>query len=275
MSDRHPTLPLPDPAAQWVLQSAPPRRPRRAWPWIVALLVVVALAVGAWFAGESIARGIVERTIREQAITQLSLPADQHIDVDLPGPVLPQLIGGRLDTLTLSGRDVRFDQLSGDVVVHATGIPIRGDAPVQTASATVTLDETQVRALLGTVPDFPVDTVTLAAPNIDASIQLQLFGLAVPVGVGLTPSAAAGQLVLTPDTLRVAGAEVPAETLVDQFGALARTVVRDWEVCIAQYLPAGLTLTAVRVDGADVVADFDIAGAMVTDPALREPGTCP
>ena len=94
-ADEHPTQPLPDPSATWILQtdaSAPAPRRHRRWPWLVAVLAVAALAVGAWFAGEYIARGIVERTIREQVVQQLDLPADQQIDVDIPGQVLPQLI---------------------------------------------------------------------------------------------------------------------------------------------------------------------------------------
>lgn len=269
MTDQHPTLPLPESAAA----PAPARRHRR-WPWLVAALSVVALAVGAWFAGEYIARGIVERTIREQVITQLDLPVDQQIDIELPGQVLPQLISGTLDELTVASDAVSFGALSGDVVVHATGIPIRGDQPITAANATVTLDETEVRALLSTVEGFPADSVALDEPDIVMSMTLQLFALKVPVGVSLTPTATAGELVLTPSTLRVSDAEVPAQALIDQFGALARTVVRDWNVCIAQYLPAGVTLTGVRVEGATVVADLDIDGAIITDPALQANGVC-
>ena len=132
MSDEHPTQPLPESRAQWVLSTdagAPASAPgaptrRRRWPWLVALLAVAALVVGAWFAGEYIARGIVERTIRDQLITHLDLPVDQQIDVDIPGQILPQLISGRLDSLTVSSADVPFRGLSGDVVVRATGIPV-------------------------------------------------------------------------------------------------------------------------------------------------------
>lgn len=282
MSDEHPTQPLPDPRAQWVLSTdagAPASAPgaptrRRRWPWLVALLAVAALVVGAGFAGEYIARGIVERTIRDQLITHLDLPADQQIDVDIPGQILPQLISGRLDSLTVSSADVSFGGLSGDVVVRATGIPIRGDAPAESGSATVTLDEAEVRTLLATVDGFPSETVTLAEPDVVMTTELQLFALTVPVGVSLTPSASAGDLVLTPRTFRVADAEISADALVAQFGAIATTVVRDWDVCIAQYLPAGLTLTSVQVAGEDVVADFDIDGAIVTDAALQQNGTC-
>lgn len=277
-SAEHPTVPLPDPRAQWVLSSdAAAPRPRR-WPWLVALLAVAALAVGAWFAGEYIARGIVERTIRDQITQQLNLPADQQVDIEIPGQVLPQLISGRFDELTIAGTDVPLgtsaDALSGDVVVRASGVPIRGDGAIEDASASVTLDQAQLQTLLGRIDGFPASTVALNDPNIDITMDLQLFALTVPVGVGLTPSASAGQLVLTPATLKVGGADISADALVDQFGAIARTVVRDWNVCIAQDLPAGLTLTGTRVAGETVVADFAIDGAIIEDPALQQPGTC-
>ena len=71
-ADEHPTQPLPDPSATWILQTdASARAPRRhrRWPWLVAVLAVAALAVGAWFAGEYIARGIVERTRGDMTIS--------------------------------------------------------------------------------------------------------------------------------------------------------------------------------------------------------------
>jgi hypothetical protein len=282
MSDQHPTLPLPDLDARWVLStdaSTAPARKRR-WPWLVALIAVVALAVAAWFAGEYIARGIVERTIREQITTQLSLPADQHIDIDIPGQVLPQLISGRFGELTIAGDDVPLggdasaDSLTGDVVVRAVGVPIRRNGSIEDASASVTLDRAQLQTLLGSIDGFPASTVALDESNIDITMDLQLFALTVSVGVGLTPSVSAGQLVLTPATLKVAGADISAEALVDQFGAIARTAVRDWNVCIAKDLPAGLTLTDARVAGQTVVADFAIDGAILHDPALQQPGSC-
>ena len=51
-------------------------------------------------------------------------------------------------------------------------------------------------------------------------------------------------------------------------------MLRDWTICIAQYIPAGATLTGIEVTGDEVVADLDIDGAIVTDPALQELGVC-
>lgn len=277
MSDEHPTVPLPDPGARWVLSSdaaaSAPAPRRRRWPWLVAVLAVIALAVAAWFAGEYIARGIVERTIREQITTNLDLPADQDIRVDVPGAILPALIVGSLPQVTISSDDVPLNGITADVVVSAQDVPIRG-GDWSGAYVTATLDETQLQDLLSTVDGFPASTVALDEPDIDVSMDLQLFALTVPVGVGLTPSASAGKLVLTPDTLQVAGGEISAEALVDQFGAIARTVVRDWEVCIAQYLPAAMTMTDVQVHGQTVVADFEVDSAILQDASAREMGTC-
>ncbi len=276
-SDQHPTQPLPDLQAQWVLStpSAPQKtQKRRRWPWLVAVIVIGALVLGAWFAGEHIARGIVERTIREQAVTQLSLPADQQIDVDLPWPVLPALLVGNLAEVTVSSEDVPLNGITADVVVRARDVPIRRGGDWSGASATVSLDEAQLQALLSTVEGFPAETVEIDAPEVAVTFELNLLVATVPVGVGLKPRAEEGELVLAPSSLRVAGVEISAEAVLQQFGAIASTVVRDWDVCVAEYLPAALTLTEVRVESGAVVADFEIDSAILTDETAREKGTC-
>jgi hypothetical protein len=267
--DTQPTQPL----AEWT-STAPESKRRRAWPWIVAILVVVGLAVAAWFAGEWIARDIVTKTIREQVITQLSLPADQEVGVVVEGAVLPQLIGGSLDDITVSSEDVKLGALVGDVTVHAQDVAIRGDAAAGAASATVVLDPAQLRTLLSTIENFPAESVDLAEPNVAMATELKLFGVGLPVGVALTPSAVDGDIVLTPASLQLAGNEVSADALRDQFGGLADTVLRDWTICIAQYLPAGVELSSIAVVGDEVIADLAIDGAIISDPALQEMGVC-
>lgn len=269
--DTQPTEPFPE--ALMIADEPQPRR-RRVWPWIVAFVIVAGLAVAAWFAADAIARQMITGVVREGVRSQLSLPADQPIDVELAGAVIPQLIGGSFDAVTISSDDVEFGGVTGDVTVTAHDVAVSTDPTMSGATATVELDETQLRALLSSVDGFPVDTVGLAAPDVTMSLDLQLFGVGIPVGVALTPSAAEGDIVLTPDTLEVGGSTVSADALRDQFGALADAVLRDWNVCIAEHLPAGVSLTDVEVVGDQLVADFDVDGRIVTDPALRENGTC-
>lgn len=264
--DAQRTLQLPD----WDHAEAPRRR---VWPWLVAFGIVIVLAVVAWFAADAIARQIVTGVVRDQIRSQLALPASQPIDVEIPGSIIPQLIGGTLDELTVASDDVEVGEFAGDVSVTAQDVPITGGA-LGGATATVRLDEEQLRGLLSTVEGFPADTLGIDAPALTMSMQLQLFGVGVPVGVALMPSAVDGDIVLTPASLQLAGAEIGADELRDQFGQVADLVLRDWAVCVAQYLPAGVTLTDVAVDGDVLVAGFDVDGRIMTDPALRATGTC-
>jgi len=270
--DTQPTQPLP--GAYAYAPPAPTRKRRRAWPWVILIVVVAGLAVAAWFAGEWIAEGIVTKTIRDQVVTQLSLPADQDVDVVVEGAVLPQLIRGSLDDVTVSSEDVALEAFVGDVTVHAQDIAIRGEAAAREATATVVLDLEQLRTLLSTIQDFPTDSLGLAEPDVTMSTELSLFGAALPIGIALTPTAVDGDIVLTPASLDLAGSEITAEQLSDRFGRLTDAVLRDYTICIAQYIPAGVELSSIAVTGDQVIAQLDVDGAIVSDPALQETGVC-
>jgi hypothetical protein len=271
-ADAQPTLPLPDD----MVPAQPEPARRRVWPWIVGFAIVAVLAVAAWFAAEAIARQVISGVVQDQVRTQLSLPADHPVDVEVAGAVLPQLIGGTLDEMTVASDDVPLGDsgVTGDVTVVATDIGVRGDHTLGAATATVSLGEAELRTLLSSVDGFPADSVGLAAPDLTISTELSFFGATVPIGVSLTPSASDGDIVLTPASLTVGSNVVTADAVRAQFGRLADPVTRDWDICIADRLPAGATLTGVEVDGSRLVADFDVDGAIVSDPALQQNGTC-
>jgi hypothetical protein len=266
VADAQLTLPFPPAGEQ-------PRRRRRAWPWVITLLVVLALLVGAAFLAEWLARGAVENTIRTLVVSQLDL-GGQDVDVDVDGIVIPQLISGTLDEVAVSSADVALGPVSGDVAVEITDMPIRADAAAGPGSATVRLDETQLRALLSTVEGFPADGTTIDAPDVTLSTQLSVFGAAVPVGVALLPGVSGVDLSLTPQSFSVGGVELSADGIRSQFGVIADPVLRTWDVCLAQHLPAALSLTSVAAERDQIVATFAIDGAVVIDPALRAKGTC-
>lgn len=253
-----------------------PRRRRNPWPWIIVLVIVFGLVIGAAVGAEAIARGVVQGGIRTLVASQVQLPPGEQAQVEVEGLVLPQLIAGTLNDVTVSADDVTLGPITGDVEVTATGVPIRADAPATGGTATVHLDQTQLAELLSRIDGFPAATVGIAAPNVTASTDVNLFGASIPVGVALTPGASEGSLTLTPASFQVAGTEASADALRSQFGGLADAVLRDWSICIAGDLPAALTLTSVAVDASnEVVATFDVNGNVVTDRALLQNGTCP
>jgi len=251
--------------------TAPRRRTRR---WIAVLVVVVVLLAGALVAAEFIARSAVTSTVRSLVVKNVGLSDDQNVDVSVAGLVLPQLLGGRLDEVAVSSNDVTLGPITGDVRVDLRGVPISGGAAADGGVASVRLDQEQLKALLAEVPDLPASTVALAAPDVNLETSLSLFGISIPVGVGVTPGAAAGELTLTPSSFQVGGNAIDADTLRGQFGGVADAVVNTTSLCIADRLPRGLTLTSATVQGQDLVAMFDVAGGILNDPALQSDGTC-
>ena len=273
MTTPPPAAPTPPVPTLYWDDGPPPRRKRRAWPWVVSLVVVVVLLGGAAFAGEWLARDVVERGVRGALASELGVATDQA-DVQIGGLVIPQLISGRFDEVRIEAQDVSLPGFTGDVEVTARGVPLTADGPLDSADASVTLDQEQLRSLLAGVEGFPEESLGLSGSDVTITVPLNVFGVAIPIGVGLTPSAAGGALVLTPASFTLAGATADAQGLRDRFGAVADIALQPWQVCIASSLPAGLTLTDVAVVDQQVVAQFDIASGILIDSALRDPGVC-
>lgn len=249
---------------------------RRRWPWFVALLVVVGLLVVAWFIADALARGFVTTAVRTAVVQKLDLPADQPVDVEIEGMVIPQLIGGTFHDVRVASADVPIGGTQADVAVHLTDVEYRGDTPGQMTdgSATVTLTEAELRSLADGVDGVDPSSIGLAEPNVTASTKLSLFGASIDIGIALRPSAKSGALVLTPASFTVGGATLSAADLADKFGSLAAPVTESRSICIADKLPAGVTLTGTHVSGSTLVADFAIAGDVAVDSTLQQKGTC-
>lgn len=247
-----------------------PRRRRRGW---VVVIVVVAVLAALVVAAEFAARAIVPQVVRSQLIENLGLPADQAIDVEIPGLVLPQLAVGSIAQMSVSADDVEVEGISGDVRVDIQDAPVRG-GDWSSARAVVLLDEDQVRTILSRVDGFPVDAFRLAPPEVALDTELNLFGAAIPLGVRLSAAAEDGDLVLSPTTFRLGDVDVSADALREQVGPLVGSFAQSWPVCLAQYLPRALTLTGVAVEERGVVATFEIDSAILRDETAQQPGSC-
>lgn len=280
MSDDNHTLPYPDAAAEHptlvIPGSAgageqPTRRRRRRWPWVVLIVVVVlALLV---VAAELVARAVLPGVVRSVVIEKLDLPADQQLDVETEGILLPQLLSGALDTLHLSTDSVTLEGITGAADVTATGVPLRG-GDLGGASGTVTVDQTQFTSLLAG-SDLPVETVEFAAPNATVGGSISLLGAAVPLSLTVTPSAADGDIELTPVAASIGGLDIDLDQLGSNLGSLGEGLTQPQRVCIADRLPAGLTLSGLEIVDDAAVIDLDVDGAIVSDESLQAKGACP
>ncbi|MGM1028893.1 MAG: DUF2993 domain-containing protein [Actinomycetota bacterium] len=251
---------------------ATPRR-RRGRGFLILGIVLVMLAALVVVA-ELIARQMVPDTIRSTVVERLELPADHPVDVEVDGILIPQLLAGTLDDVRIASQDVTVGAFNGDVTAHGTAVPIHGDRPADGGTAEVRMSTEQLRSLLSTIDGFPVETIELEAPNVTASTEVELLGVAIPLGLVLAPGAADGDLVLSPVEGTVAQATVTADQLRQQFGGLLEPLLQDRSVCVASSLPAALTLESIEVLDDEVVAGFTIDGGIIDDPAMQENGTC-
>ncbi|KQR38722.1 MULTISPECIES: LmeA family phospholipid-binding protein [Microbacterium] len=265
----HPTLVIP--GEKDAVAAVPAKRKRKRWPWVL-LIIVVVLALLA-VAAELVVRSVLPGIVRGIVIDQLDLPADQELDVEADGILIPQLIGGTLDTLHLSTDSVTLQGITGAVDVTATGVPLRG-GDLSGATGTIRIDESQFTTLLAGT-DLPVDTVTLDAPNATVAGTVSVLGIAIPVSLTVTPGIAEGDLELTPVGLTIGGLEVDADQVGSSLGSLGDRLTETQRVCIADQLPAGITLTGLEIDGTEAVIDVDVDGAIATDASLLDKGVCP
>ena len=265
----HPTLVIPGSASVQESEEAPRRR--RRWPWVL-LIVVVVLAL-LLVAAELLARAVLPGVVRSIVVEQLDLPADQQLDVETQGVLLPQLIGGTLDSLHLSTDSVTLQGITGAADVTATGVPLHG-GDLGGASGTIRVDQTQFTSLLAGT-DLPLESVAFDAPNATVSGTFTVLGAAVPVSLTVTPGAVDGDLELTPVAASVGGLDIDLDRVGSTLGSLGQGLTQPQRVCIADQLPAGLTLTGLEIDGDAAVIDLDVNGAIVTDATLQAKGVCP
>lgn len=248
-----------------------PRRSRRGAVWIVVVVLLVGLPVAA----EVAARIVAPQLIRDRIVESLGLAPDQRIDVDIPTPLLlPLLAVGQLPELRLSAEEVELDGITADVEVVALDVPMYVDADWSDGDATLVLDEEETRRLLSRVEGFPADAFALDPPEIAIDTSFEVFGAEVPVGVRLSAEADDDRLLLSPTTFRLAGSDVSADALRRQLGPLVGSLLEDWPVCVAEHLPAALTLEDVAIEDRGVVASFEIDSAILHDDAAQQPGSC-
>lgn len=281
MSDDHHTLPYPDAGAENSTLAIPgsagehptdatPHK-RRRWPWVLLITVVVLAALVV--AAEFIARAVLPGIMRSVVVEQLDLPDDQQLDVEIEGILLPQLIGGTLDSLHFSTDSVTLEGISGAAEVTATGVPLRG-GDLGGAAGTIRIGQAEFTSLLTGI-DLPIESVEFKAPNATVSGSFTVFGATVPLSLTVAPGAVDGALELTPVAASVGGFDINLDQVGSMLGSLGQGLTQPQRVCIADQLPAGLTLTGVEIVDGTAVIEIDVDGAIVSDPSLQDRGVCP
>ncbi|WP_411701022.1 DUF2993 domain-containing protein [Conyzicola sp.] len=258
-----------------VLPAAP--KVRRRWiGWVVAGGVLVVLLVVGFFVGEAAARAYASERIHDELVAAFELEADHPTDIDLGGgSLLLQAASGTVDRVDVAIDDVPLGDLTGDVTLAATGVPIDTAQPAETIAATATIDEQNVGSLRDYLSGIQLDSITLGDGVIDVSATVQALFLSVPVAAAIEPTVTDGQLVFAPRSVTVNGSEVSVDELMSgPLAGVASGFLGAQTFCVAQYLPAAITLDGVTVTTDELELSFAGENVALGGGDLSTKGTC-
>lgn len=245
-------------------------RRRRRWPIVLLVVVVVLtlLVVTGGFLAERAARDQVSGVASTALAERLGVPADA-VEVQVgPGPLLPQLLSGRVDRVEVTASKLTVQGVTASFDATLRGVAVDG-TDARSVAGTVTIPGSELTALAAQSGDAKIESIRTDAPSLIARATASAFGLTVPVAVTLRPSADGGAVVLTPTSVQVAGGTVEADSLRSgPLSGVAAKYLQPTRVCVADSLPSGLALRSARVSGGELVL-----GLTGSDVVLRGAGT--
>ena len=139
-----------------------------------------------------------------------------------------------------------------------------------------TVDQNNIAKLKSFLSGVTVDSIAVKSQRITVASKLSVFGFSIPVSVALTPSAKDGQLLFSPDTITINGADVSISDLQGGvFGAAANAILPPQSFCVAQYLPKAIVLSDADVVGTNLVLKFGAKNVALGGSGFTTNGTCP
>jgi hypothetical protein len=240
-------------------------------------VIIAVLGVGLWIAGDTFGRAYAEQYVRGQIIEVFALPADTDLDVTIgPGSLIAQALGGKIDSVNVVANDLAFGGLAGDVVIDATGIPLDSAVPLDTLRVQLTAGEEELQALSGYLSGIDLTSIELRDSSVAIAAEYTFFALTVPIGVELEPAVVDGQLSFQPTMITLNGNELSVDELTSgPLGGIAGPLLGAQSLCVAQYLPVGISLTDARIADEKLVVELSGDGAALGGAELSTMGTCP
>lgn len=254
-----------------------PRKRRGLKVALIVVGVLLVLLVATFFVADAIAKNLARDYVKERIIAVLGLDRDADISVDLGGgSIILQALTGRVAVVDVEVPEVAFGELAGAATVHAEGVPLDANAPVEQLRIRFTMLEEHIAPLADNVTGLELQSLELEAPEIVARTEFDLFGFLLPIGMGLLPGAQDGRITFTPTTILIDEEEFSAPELAENpiFAAIAGPLLQQQQLCVAQELPRALTVADVEVVRDTLVVSITGDGAALGGPDLSTPGTC-
>lgn len=261
----------------------PKIRPKRRWVGMtIALLVFFALIVATLVIGEKLGRDFVGGVLKDQISGALGVESEDGIEVDLgSGSLIAQALSGGLEGVQITADAVPIGGATAGVVLSATGVPLDPGGSIGAISATVVLDKDALLALSTGLTDAPVSSVEFVDGAIVLATTTAAFGQELPATVTLVPSAGKvedasdGTVAFTVSAMTVNGEAVDvAAAQAGAYGPGATAAATPRALCVAEFLPAALTLNEVTVAGDTLVLGLSGKNVPLSGGGLASKGDC-
>lgn len=253
----------------------PPPKKRRGLRALIIVLVTLALLTAGFIALDAFARQQIADYVADKAREVLQLDADEPVSVDIAGTsVIAQVVTGSLDKVEVDVEDVTIGDLTGGVSLRAEGVPIDASKPVDRVQIEFRAGEDGIQSIASALSASTIDSVELVDGEVRFATQFRVFGVPFDVGVAVEPFASDGDIGFTPKTIEVAGTQLSAERLIDQFGGPAEELLQSRTVCVAEWLPAALSVDEVEVRGATLVVTIGATKAFFDEASISTLGIC-
>lgn len=245
------------------------------WPWV--LLVVGALLVGAGIALDVLVRDLAEKTIAREVGSALEVPAGTEVRASIGGgPLIVQALSGGFERVDVGVPGYVLGPLTGDLEIVAHDVPFDLAAPTRELTGRYAVSQEALAVAAPELTGARIDGVSIEGGEVVASGEISVFGASVGLGLGLTPSAVEGDLAFDPTSIRIGEETLTAEQLRGNpfFGGFADALLQQRRICVADSLPAALTLDTLAVEGTSLVATLGAADTAIGGDGFRQRGAC-
>ncbi len=276
-ADQATTQVLPDleaPGADPAAEPAKPRRRRRWWLRVLIVLVVLGVLAGA---GEIVLRAVIPNIVAEQVREQLRLSDDHPVDVELGGSSLLSALAGRVGPIEVEVPNAPLlEGIVATLAVEARSVPFDPtQGEIEGARAAVLIPAESVAPVVQLATQGMADTAQVRNGEIAVGRTLTLFGATVTLSVTLEISVQEGDVWVEPTEIKAAGFDLTTEQLRSVTGDALDGLLTSHELCVRDRLPAGVTLTELRLSSTgSVMVAVDLSPTILSDPAQQAPGSC-
>jgi hypothetical protein len=247
-------------------------RVRRRWPKVLLGIVIpVVLLTVAFFLVDSGVRSYAEGRVRDQIEQNLPAGVTGAVTVRINGAsVIAQYLAGSFQSIEVDAPALTANGIPVAASVVATGVPADLAKPVSAIRGTIRVDQAALNQLVR-VPGA-TGGATLGNGTLTYDGASTLAGIRIGYQVTATPKANGSTIVLQPKDAKITAGAGGVDLTAPLLAALGQSPVA---ICVAQYLPAGVAVSAVDVTPTAATITLDAHNLVLSQATLSTRGSCP